>query len=393
MIIIQEKSQCCGCSACVQVCPNHCISLVEDEEGFLYPHVNELCTGCDICETVCPIKNQGAPQTPQEVIVGINPSKDERINSSSGGVFIMLAHQVIDQGGIVFGARWDGFLRVVHDYADDYKGVIPFMGSKYVQSEIGDSYRNVESFLKSGRLVLFSGTPCQISGLYLFLRHKYDNLITVDIACHGVPSPLVWRNWLEMRFKSADSIHSVNHRAKRFGWANYCVEIQSNNKIFWQYHDNNDFFKAYSFDLTLRPSCFECPSKSGKSHSDITLADMWGVDRILPSCNDDLGTSSVLINSEKGLSLISELRLTDRVKVDYSEILRYNPSLEVCPQEPLSKKLFFKAYNGHNIHHLVKRYCKSPFLLSFKIRIYRIIKRLRNSLIDENRNNNSAIGA
>ena len=198
MIKILDKKDCCGCNACVQKCPKHCITMKEDKEGFLYPNVDEnVCIDCHICEKVCPVLNQNMERMPLNVYVGKNPNEEIRIKSSSGGLFTMLAEQVIDDIGVVFGATFNEKWTVVHDYVETKEGLAKFRGSKYVQSNIGNSFKKAMDFLNEGRKVLFSGTPCQIAGLKNYLRKDYDNLITVDFICHGVPSPGVFRTYLQ----------------------------------------------------------------------------------------------------------------------------------------------------------------------------------------------------
>ena len=201
MIKIQNKQDCCGCSACVQRCPKHCISMKEDEEGFLYPVVVEtLCIDCGLCEKVCPIINRPEKLPVMKVLAVKNRNEEERMASSSGGVFIALAKKVIEQNGVVFGAVFDVNWEVKHTYSETLDGVKPMMGSKYVQSRIGESFSQAEGFLKEGRKVLFTGSPCQITALHNYLHKGYPNLLAVDFLCHGVPSPGVWRKYLEETF-------------------------------------------------------------------------------------------------------------------------------------------------------------------------------------------------
>ena len=198
MIQIKDKSACCGCAACVQICPKQCISLKEDKEGFLYPTVNRnLCIECGKCETVCPKLHSFEAHEPLKVFAAQHFDESARAASSSGGIFTLLADAVINEGGVVFGARFDSDWSAIHDFTETHEGLQAFRGSKYLQSRIRNTYQQAEKFLKSGRQVLFTGTPCQIAGLKKYLRTDYDNLLAVDFVCHGVPSPLVWKKYLE----------------------------------------------------------------------------------------------------------------------------------------------------------------------------------------------------
>lgn len=195
MIEIRDKRDCCGCNACVQKCPRQCIEQFEDAEGFVYPRVDKArCIGCGLCEKVCPVIDQNPESKPLQVLAGWNGNEEIRMQSSSGGVFTLLAEQIIGRGGVVFGARFNENWEVVHGYTESMDGLAAFRGSKYVQSRIGEAFRQAGAFLQQGREVLFTGTPCQIAGLHRFLGKEYGNLFTIDIVCHGVPSPGVWKN-------------------------------------------------------------------------------------------------------------------------------------------------------------------------------------------------------
>lgn len=212
MITIIDKSQCCGCTACASACPKHCIVLKEDEQGFLYPRVDESkCIDCHLCEKVCPVLKPFEKQNPQEVFAIINPDEEIRLASSSGGVFTALAKQILHAGGIVFGAAFDDNWQVHHISVTKVEDLALLRSSKYVQSRIEKTYTVVEEYLKKGTQVLFSGTPCQIAGLKHYLRKEYDNLLSVDVVCHGVPSPLVWEKYLEtlIRPKGGDGKNTV----------------------------------------------------------------------------------------------------------------------------------------------------------------------------------------
>lgn len=359
MIKIVDKIQCCGCAACVQACPKECISFDEDRQGFRYPLVDEShCIDCGLCEKVCPVINQANPQKPLSVYAAMNPNEQIRLKSSSGGVFTKLAEAIIDNGGVVFGARFNANWEVEHGYTETKEGLASFRGSKYVQSRIGDTFRQARDFLKAGRQVLYSGTSCQIAGLKRFLRRDYENLLTVDIVCHGVPSPLVWRTYLEdvqsqpkkhskyktdnNSSKSRSVITSISFRDKTYGWKNYSVVFKGlsginvdealsssvkDDVLLQDVFVKNRFMQVFLKDLCLRPSCSACPAKSGKSGSDITLADFWGIDAVHPDWDDDKGTSLVLIKSDCGIKIWNQIDLKF-IPTSYEEGLCSNPSIE-----------------------------------------------------------------
>ena len=343
MIHITDKSTCCGCSACVQRCPKQCISMNEDEEGFLYPIVDSsLCINCGLCEKVCPVTHQSSPKQPQSVYAAINPNEHIRKNSSSGGIFTLLAERIIEMRGIVFGAKFSPTWEIVHGSTETKEGLAPFRGSKYVQSEISKSYIEAQAYLKKGRYVLFSGTPCQIAGLHSFLQKSYDNLFTVDIVCHGVPSPLVWRTYLK-KYQTLGTISQISFRDKTTGWEKYSFSIKGDNSSLTECFTQNIYMQGFLKDLYLRPSCYHCPAKSGKSNSDITLADYWGIQDFHPDMDDDKGTSLVLIHSKKGEQLFASLNCKSK-KTSYAEALAGNPSITHSVPSPLLRENFWKLY-------------------------------------------------
>ena len=359
MIEVKDKSDCCGCHACATACAKHCITMQTDEEGFFYPVVDkDACTNCGLCEKVCPVLNQSEPRKPLKVFAAKNPNEEIRRQSSSGGIFTLLAEKVIAEGGVVFGARFDEEWNVIHSWTDTIEGIAAFRGSKYVQSRIGDTYREAREFLKQGRKVLFSGTPCQIAGLKKYLRKEYDNLLTVDFICHGVPSPGVWQRFLnEFRenIKSesvGDSpvITGVSFRDKRNGWKKYifCLHYVSSTiteeQEFILPVTENAFLQGFLRNVYLRPSCHACSVKSGKSDSDITIADAWGLNQFAPEYDDDKGTCYILENTEVGSRSMLQLQF-DSYPVNLDKVYRYN-SAYVNSSKPNSKRRqFFKLYS------------------------------------------------
>ena len=342
MIHIVDKRDCCGCSACVQRCPKHCITLHEDTEGFLYPKVDEnSCIDCGLCEKVCPLLNRPEAITPQAVLAVKNCNEEELLTSSSGGVFVAVAHKVIQEGGVVFGAVFDEHWEVKHTYAETLEEVRPMMGSKYLQSRMENCYREAEQFLKQGCKVLFTGTPCQVTGLYSFLRKDYPNLLCVDFLCHGVPSPGIWRRYLEETFfnparravagkntvlssslKTVPVLTGIEFRDKKsYGWKKYSFVVRGksasktdqNSVLLSVIHRENAFMRGFLSDIYLRPSCYRCRCKNGISHSDLTIADYWGIDRLMPDFDDDKGVGLVLVNTEKGKEMFNSLDMEIRM--------------------------------------------------------------------------------
>lgn len=329
MIQLNDKKNCCGCYACATICPEFCISMEEDNEGFRYPVIDkQLCTECGLCESVCPVINRfPKPEHEPKVFACINNNEQIRIESSSGGVFSLLAEFTIRQNGVVFGARFDNDFSVIHDFTETIEGLEAFRGSKYVQSLIGENFKKAEKFLKQGREVLFTGTPCQIAGLNHFLQKYYDNLITIDLACHSVPSPKVWRLYLEELKRSQNSdliinntptIKSITFRSKSEGWREYGLEIKGksapnvDDDTIWKSgnHWENSYMRGFLQGLYIRPSCTCCPARNYTGRSDITIADFWGVEKYHPEIqllNDNKGVSLALIQTEKGKMVFDKI--------------------------------------------------------------------------------------
>lgn len=283
MINIVDKSLCSGCHACMSVCPKFAITMQKDNEGFLYPIVDEnKCIGCDLCDKSCQVLNPITNENEPIVAYACNNLNDAvRMQSSSGGIFSLIAEWIISQNGVVFGAGFDDELNVVHMAVDNTNDLSKLRGSKYVQSVIGDSYIQTKELLDAGIKVLFSGTPCQIDGLLHFLRKDYDNLYTLDIVCHGVPSPKVWKKYLEyqeiLNGSSLSKTKLPTFRSKEDGWIRFRSALFfENGNSYSMTHEKDLYMKAFLKNVSLRNSCFSCYSKSINRNSDITLADLWG---------------------------------------------------------------------------------------------------------------------
>lgn len=344
MIEIIDKKHCCGCHACATACPVHCITMKADEQGFLYPIVDkEACTQCGLCERVCPVIHQGARRQPQSVYAAKSKNEEVLMQSSSGGIFTHLAEAVIKDGGVVFGARFDKHWHVVHAHVNNMEELSMLRGSKYVQSIIGDTYKEAKELLLQEKKVLFVGTPCQIAGLKRYLRKEYANLLTVDIVCHGVSSPLVWDTYLsEICRKQTSPIAGISFRDKTYGWKKYRFHIRYAGSTDTP-SSGNVFMKGFLKDLYLRPSCHACPARSGKSCSDITLGDFWGIQKHYPQIDDDKGTSLVLIHSNKGQALYDSIE-KEHTEAKLENALCENPSIVQDPPESEYSQLFWQQF-------------------------------------------------
>jgi len=312
MISITRKQDCCGCMACAQKCPAHCIQMKPDAEGFWYPHVDaRRCLQCGACEQVCPLRTRQPSADLSPCAYGARSRQEElRARSSSGGVFGTLAQEILDEGGIVYGAAFDGEFSLRHVEIQKEADLPLLWGSKYLQSRTGNAYSLVKSRLDGGKTVLFSGTACQIAGLNRFLGRPYPNLITVDVLCHGVPSPGVWKKYLAYRAAEAGAAPvSVNFRGKHDGWRNFCLEIQfSDGTVFRQSMREDLYMQLFLENLTLRPSCHQCAFKSLDRPSDLTIGDFWGVENFLPKMDDDRGASLIFVHTKKGQALLDAVQ-------------------------------------------------------------------------------------
>ena len=413
MLQVTDKQDCCGCHACASVCVRQCITMQEDNKGFQYPVVDEgTCTDCGLCEKVCPVINQDEPRKPLKVYAAKNKDEEIRKQSSSGGIFTPLAEAIIREGGVVFGAKFDKDWNVVHAWSDTIEGIADFRGSKYVQSTIGDTYREAREFLKQGRKVLFSGTPCQIAGLRKFLRKEYDNLLTVDVVCHGVPSPLVWRKYLEEtreklraeRDAGKNTVSSslmempvitgISFRDKTHGWKKYGFRFRyaaskaAGNSVSSSANDSertllqpfpeNVFMKGFLKNLYLRPSCYACASRSGKSGSDISIADFWGVQNYYPEFDDDRGVGLVLVNSDKGRKAYEQTN-SDSIESTYEQGLNQNPCLEHSVARTKHVKTFWDTFSLEGMDAVEDIICKmNPGVI---IRLYRKGRRVAKRMV------------
>lgn len=361
--VLPPPDACCGCSACVAACPVSAVVMRADGEGFLHPAVDErTCRGCSACVRACPVMRSPAEEgKPLAVFAAMSTDAALRRDSSSGGVFSLLARQVLLRGGSVFGAAVrEGDLAVCHVEATDEDALARLRGSKYVQSNVGMAYADVQARLDAGRPVLFSGTPCQVAALKMFLGGPHENLLTVDVACHGVASPLAWQRYLDVRLSTcgwgrrtrdlnADGVH---FRDKAYGWKNFSLSLRfRTGDVYSRTVVDDPYLVGFLSELYQRPSCHDCAFRGLRSGADITLADFWHVERSLADMDDDTGTSMVIVNSEQGRRAYDSVRtaLRDRESC-YADARAVNPALlKSAPPHP-RRRWFFRLVGFRLVH-------------------------------------------
>lgn len=359
MPLLAARNLCTGCGACAGSCEHKCIVMKPDGYEFVYPTVDVIhCVQCGLCEQGCPIVKDHNPNTSSPLPKAYAAySKDEKLRneSSSGAIFSELAHCIFAQGGVVFGAAYDGQYNVQHVCAESIEDLASLRGAKYAQSNLGDVFHDVRARLDRRQPVLFSGTPCQVAGLKAFLRKKYDSLSCIDFVCHGVPSPLAWKAYVEYRARidnDGELPQSINLRSKETGWSRYRysnIFEYENGKRYVCPSGDSLFMKLFVGDYICRPSCETCSFKGYSRISDLTLGDFWGIWDIKPEMDDDCGTSLILCQSDHGDKLLDSI--SDKLvmkSVTLEEASRQNKSmLMASPANPKRREALETIKSGN----------------------------------------------
>lgn len=362
MIEIKNKCDCCGCAACDNICPQNCITMIEDDEGFLYPTVNQQrCVNCNLCVHTCPMIEAQKIKQPAETekrmaYAAYARDKNLRLQSSSGGIFSLLAEWILQKEGVVFGAAYDKNFLAHHIAIEKVEDLPVLRGSKYLQSRTEKAFQQVRDYLNSGEMVLYTGTACQIAGLKRYLRKEYPNLYTIDVLCHGVPSPKVWEKYIGC-MQNNTHLTNINFRDKIHGWKQYSVTMKYEDDIkkseaYWE----NPYMRMFLKNICLRPSCYACRYKEMNRPSDITIGDAWGINDYMPEMDDDNGTSVVITHSDKGIKMLRAIE--GKMVVQEAELDQILPpsadSRKSVTPHMNRKKFFRKLSEGESFQDLEK---------------------------------------
>lgn len=387
LLPFNKKEDCCGCTACKNICPTQALVMKADVEGFLYPDINQkLCINCGLCKEVCAFQNgyDSSANLPMPDAYAVkHKDADVRMDSRSGGMFTAISDYFLENGGVVYGAGFKDSFVVCHKRATQKIERDEFRGSKYVQSDLNDIFLHIKTDLQDDMQVLFSGTPCQTAALNMYLLKSgvnKDRLFLCDLICHGTPSPKVWRDYLlYMEKLKKGKITKVDFRNKRtFGWSTHIETITINGKEY-----SNDIYTTLFYShYVLRPACFNCKYTNMKRPSDLTLGDFWGIDKIAADFNDNKGVSLVFVNTEKGRTIFESVK--DKLEYINCTGKQFgHKNLREPHKVPIGRGKFWidyqkygfgyiaKKYGGNNLKDLLKKRLKSLFM---KLGLFQVLK-------------------
>ena len=370
-----NKSECCGCGACVAACPVSCIKMGWDADGFIFPQINDVskCIDCKLCQKVCPIEDPFVNQDSGQYY-GAYSKNDELIRKcSSGGIFAEIASLFLQENGVVFGAAFNNEWKLSHRCYTKDDDVSSSYSSKYLQSDLKDTYLQCKKLLVEGKKVLFSGTPCQISGLHRFLRKDYDNLFTVDVICHGVPSESIFHAYVASLEKKHKGVLSyINFRDKsRNGWSitlRYIINRKGNKRTFDLSRRESSYFTFFLKGMIARESCYTCPFSSMNRPGDLTLGDFWGYQNTRPELKHEQGLSVTLSNTDKGERMVHKLQQAGIAvfnKVSEESIrLSENKNLYKPTKRAVARDTIYHDLRVYDYSYLENKYFQAPTKIS-----------------------------
>ena len=374
------ESLCCGCDACSQACPKNAISVEKDSKGFYYPVIDEdKCIRCGICVKKCQCLSDKviiSTKKEPEVYAVVNKDLNSLKDSSSGGIAFVLAEYILEQHGVVFGAVYNETMDIVHQKIDSKEELWRLQGSKYAQSRINKTYQQAEACLKIGHKVLFTGTPCQIGGLYHFLGKDYPELYTMDIICYGAASPGIFKEYIAWKEnKTKGKIKHINFRSKLDRWGNSITIIQyQNKKSLVKYSDQDEWYQTFISHVATRESCHYCKYTNLQRVSDITVGDFWGIEKYRPELNCDKGLSKVLLNTDKGKYLFKNI--CDHITKEEMELeSAIRPNLMHPPHRSERRNQFFKDYSTFGFYPAFKNNVEKKVPLKRRLKWWLKIKR------------------
>ena len=358
-----EKKECCGCTACLSACPKQCISMVPDEEGFLYPVIDKnLCINCGLCEKVCPVNTPVYDNMNPAVYAAYVKDEKQRMQSTSGAIFYVIANWIIGQGGIVYGAAFDKDFKLKHIGVESLSELQSLRGSKYLQSDLGHTFSEIKGYLEKGRWVYFVGVGCQVAGLHSFLRKEYATLLTSDLVCHGVPSQLMFDWHLDyLRHKEKGEIVSYSFRDCK-GWGvcetyKYVSQTSGKQRVRRLYsYSLSPYLYAFMYAFNYRYSCYDCKFAQIPRQGDITLADYWWFQEVRPEFNDNIGCSLVYVNSPMGEKLLEKINVIKQQTDDARDIKNgflYSGAVSHSALAHKNRGLFFENVYSSNFSVLV----------------------------------------
>ena len=369
--LTKDSTKCYGCRACEKVCSHNAISFDKDAEGFLYPVLDKtLCVDCGFCKKVCPFDNDFSGVEPQSVYAMQHKNTDVLLKSSSGGMFSLVADYVLEKGGAVCGCVFNEDFKALHTVTENESIVEKMCGSKYVQSDTSDSFSQIKKRLEKGQEVLFTGTPCQVDGLKHFLRKDYENLITIDLICHGVPSPELLGEYIKTVEKTKEKVTDLKFRDKKLNGWNASGSISfiksGKEKSISTSTFNDSFYYFFMRDSVSRMTCYSCKYATHKRVGDFTIGDYWNIPDIVPELDYEKGVSVALVNTPKAEKILDEVK--DRVilfKTDLSSAIKGNGNLSRPSEMPEARKNIYVKIKNNGYENTVKEECKFSYVVPF----------------------------